>query len=75
VTNSTPPDGPAVEPALIYDAGERRTSAEHAAEALDFARRANAMYDWRDGRYERAMDAAKWHATMAVYEALREARA
>lgn len=83
---NTPPDGSTVEPALIYDAGERRTHAEHAAKAYDLARRADSIGIFaRDAMdagkpdsarwwmvAESTRDRAQWHATMAVYEALRE---
>lgn len=70
------------ETAVVYDAGEQRTHAEHAAEAYDHAARADALIAMRDtavesGTRERLEMAAavsdaraQWHATMAVYEAL-----
>jgi hypothetical protein len=66
MAKSTPSDGPVTEPAPVYDAGERRTHAEHAAEAYDLAQRADAMY----GGPEAVAARAQWHATMAIYEAL-----
>lgn len=62
------------EPALIYDAGERRTHGQHAAEAYDFAKRADdlrAMVKSAESCDRRA----QWHATMAVYEATNNDRA
>jgi hypothetical protein len=41
MAENTPSDGSVAEPALVYNAGERRTHAEHAAEAYDSARRAD----------------------------------
>jgi hypothetical protein len=80
VPNSTSHDGSTVEPALIYDGGERRTHVEHAAEAYDCAHRADdyeAITDRPSGRtpgdllvIERLDARAQWHATMAVYEAI-----
>jgi hypothetical protein len=68
-------DGPSLplpEPLLIYDAGERRTHAEHAAEAYDFQRRAENLLQLDVAVSERCAATARWHATMAVYEALAE---
>jgi hypothetical protein len=65
------PDGSAAESALIYDAGERRTHAEHVAEAYDFAQRADDFAAMARHDTERRLnERAQWHATMAVYEAL-----
>jgi predicted RNA-binding protein Jag len=81
----TSPDGHDAEPAIVYDAGERRTHAEHAAEAYDFAQRADALQalaeramedalEFRGERHEvaslRCAERAQWHATMAVYHAI-----
>lgn len=59
------------EPSVVYAAGEHRSHSEHAAEAYDLMRRAEAMYpNWTPGDIERTRALAQWHATMAVYEAL-----
>jgi hypothetical protein len=59
--------------AVVYDAGERRTHAEHAAEAYDFAQRADALLAMRDEQTEMVaavcLARAQWHATMAIYHA------
>jgi hypothetical protein len=79
--NSTPSDGLAAEPALIYDAGKRRTHDEHAAEARNFAQRAESFARFAESVSEEGWklspseeDAcrhrAQWHATMAVYHAI-----
>lgn len=83
MANSTDPVGDTTEPAVVYDAGERRRHDQHAAEAYDLAGRAQhlnrfandavrAGYD--DAAYwaevaQQTRDSAQWHATMAVYEA------
>lgn len=65
----------------VYDAGGHRLHYQHAAEAYDFAERADDMQrfaDRSDGdkrmRYVRLAEScerrAQWHATMALYEAL-----
>lgn len=85
MANGTRPSGLPVEPALIYDAGERRTHAEHAAEAYDQQRRADtldlmadhllgdapeaARDEYRDAAYA-CRGRAQWHATMATYHAI-----
>jgi hypothetical protein len=62
------------EAALVYEPGERRSHAEHAAEAYDLARRAQALRQMdghsRQDAATNAMTCAQWHATMAVYELL-----
>lgn len=68
--DSTPTNGLIVDPPLIYGEHGRLSSREHAAEARRLAYVANAA----DDGYERSMSLAQWHATMAVYEALRESK-
>lgn len=67
------------EPALVYDAGERRTHDQHAIEAYDFAARGDdlrAMVKSSMNPMLTQMNAetcdrrAQWHATMAVYASL-----
>jgi hypothetical protein len=83
MAENTPPDGRVAEPSLVYDAGERRTHEEHAAKAYDFAQRAESFArfagsvseeGWKlsPAEEDACRHRAQWHATMAVYEALRE---
>lgn len=61
-------------PALVYEAGDRRTHAEHAAEAYDLASRAESLRQMeghlRHDAAREAMALAQWHAAMATYELL-----
>jgi hypothetical protein len=67
--------------AVVYDAGEGRTHDEHAAEAYDFARRAEIFARSLNdpdpriaGRtlriWETCVAGAQWHAQMATYHAI-----
>jgi hypothetical protein len=72
MANSTGSADDTAEPALIYDAGERRTHAEHAAEAYDLAARADGLRQMGKITIAELVERrSQWHATMALYEVTR----